>query len=71
MIFIRPTILRDAAQTALETDAKYNMIRDIQKSQQGRGIQLMPGQQRLMLPPIEEYRTPRDDEEEEQDTDGS
>ena len=66
MIFIRPTILRDATQTALETDAKYNMIRDIQKSQQGRGIRLMPGQQRLLLPPIEEYRTPPDEGEEEQ-----
>ena len=63
MIFIRPTILRDAAQTALETDAKYNTIREVQQNQQGRTIQLMPGEDRLMLPPIEEYRTPPDTEE--------
>ncbi len=70
MIFIRPTILRDAAQTALETDSKYNMIRDIQKSQQGRSIQLMPGEDRLLLPPLEEYRSPRDGSETGQNEEG-
>ena len=57
MIFIRPTIQRDAAQTALETDAKYNLIRQVQQSQQGDSVQLMPGEERPILPPIEEYRT--------------
>ena len=55
MIFIRPTILRDSAQTALETNAKYNLIRDVQKGNQGDDVQLMPNQKRPMLPPIEEY----------------
>ena len=55
MIFIRPTILRDSAQTALETNAKYNLIRDVQKGNQGEDVQLMPNQKRPMLPPIEEY----------------
>ncbi|MDH3364031.1 MAG: type II secretion system secretin GspD, partial [Gammaproteobacteria bacterium] len=59
MIFIRPTILRDARQTAFETNQKYNMIRDVQQGQQGNDIQLMPGEQRPMLPPIEEY-TPKE-----------
>ena len=55
MIFIRPTILRDAKQTAYETNQKYNMIREVQKGQQGNDIQLMPGEQRPILPPIDEY----------------
>lgn len=58
MIFIRPTILRDAMQTSIETNQKYNMIRDVQRGQQGQDIQLMPGTQRPMLPPIEEYTKP-------------
>ena len=56
MIFIRPTILRDAAATALETDQKYNMIRDIQQRNLDDGVQLMPGETRPVLPPVEEYR---------------
>lgn len=56
MIFIRPTILRDAAQTAFETNQKYNLIRGVQKGQQGDKVQLMPGEERPMLPPVEEYR---------------
>jgi general secretion pathway protein D len=54
MIFIRPTILRDAATTAIETNQKYNMIRDLQLGQQGTDIQLMPGVERTILPPYEE-----------------
>ena len=54
MIFIRPTILRDAATTTLETNQKYIMIRDAQLRNQGTDIQLMPGEQRTVLPPIEE-----------------
>ena len=54
MIFIRATILRDSTQTALETNAKYNLIRDFQQAQQDRGVQLMPNEQRPMLPPLEE-----------------
>jgi general secretion pathway protein D len=53
-IFIRPTILRDSATTAFETNQKYNMIRDIQLKEQGRNIQLMPNEERVVLPPIEE-----------------
>ncbi len=56
MVFIRPTILRDSSQTAFETNQKYNMIRQVQQGQQGNDIQLMPGQQRPILPPIEEYQ---------------
>ena len=54
MIFIRPTILRDAATTAIETNQKYNMIRDIQQ-RNDTGVQLMPNESRPILPPLEEY----------------
>ena len=63
MIFIRPTILRDSAQTAFETNQKYNMIRDIQRGTEGQDIQLMPGRQRPMLPPLEEYEEIRPEKE--------
>ena len=56
MIFIRPKILRNDAQTAFETNAKYNYIRDVQ--QQGRGgkggrVAIMPFEGRPILPPLE------------------
>jgi general secretion pathway protein D len=56
MVFIRSTILRDASQTAFETNQKYNMIRDIQQGQQGTDVKMMPGQTRPSLPPIEQYQ---------------
>jgi general secretion pathway protein D len=58
MIFIRPTILRDAATTALETNQKYNAIRQLQQRNQGTDIQLMPGEQRTVLPPLDEVSNP-------------
>jgi len=58
MIFIRPTILRDASQTAFETNQKYNLIRNVQQGQQSKGVQLMPREDRPMLPPIEDYQRP-------------
>ncbi len=56
MIFIRAKILRDESQTAMETNSKYNMIRDIIESQRGKKVQLMPGEERTTLPSIEELR---------------
>ena len=61
MIFIRSEILRDPSQTAVETNAKYNFIRDIQKGNQGNGISLMPGQSRPMLPPLSSEQIKRQD----------
>ena len=56
MIFIRAKILRDESQTAMETNSKYNMIRDIIESQRGKDVQLMPRAERTTLPSIEELR---------------
>lgn len=52
MVFIRAKILRDSSQTAMETNAKYNMIRN---EQQGGRVELMPGANRPVLQPIEVY----------------
>ena len=54
LIFIRPKILRDSAAISLETNAKYNYIRDIQKMDRSRGVPLMPGLDRPILPPLED-----------------
>ena len=56
MIFIRPTILRDSVSTAIETNQKYNLIRDVMRSDESPEIQLMPGVEKTTLPPIEELR---------------
>ncbi len=50
MVFIRPTILRDTAQSRFETNTKYNQISE---ALEGNRIKLMPGQQRPSLPPLE------------------
>jgi len=54
LVFIRPKILRDASQTALETNAKYNSIRQIQQGNRESGVALMRGAERPILPPLEE-----------------
>jgi len=66
MVFIRPTILRDATKTAFETNQKYNYIRDVQRGREGTDVQMMPGQVRPMLPPIEQYQKPKTPEEDQQ-----
>jgi len=55
MMFIRAKILRNSVQTAFETNAKYNMIREVQS--QGSSFGLLRPEQRPMLPPLESYET--------------
>jgi general secretion pathway protein D len=52
MVFIKPTILRDDAQAAFETNAKYNYVRNQQLEQDPEKVRLMPGQKKPLLPPI-------------------
>jgi general secretion pathway protein D len=54
MVFIRPKILRDSSQTAFETNAKYNFIRD---AQSGGRVDLMPLAGRPVLPPLEDTQS--------------
>ncbi len=59
LVFIRPKILRDSASAAMETNAKYNYARQIQlegRGGEGGNVAIMPGEERPVLPPIEELR---------------
>ena len=62
MVFIRPTILRDSAQAAFQTDAKYRYIRDLQLQQGERGVQLMGDAQRPTLPELPPVEAPEPEE---------
>ncbi|MEX0975803.1 MAG: type II secretion system secretin GspD [Woeseia sp.] len=59
MVFIRPKILRNSGQAAIETNQKYNHIRDLQQQnisgRFGGDVSLMPRTDRPMLPEIEPY----------------
>jgi general secretion pathway protein D len=54
MLFIRPTILRDGAAAAIETNAKYNVVRNQQLQRRNGKVTLLPGERQPLLPPIEE-----------------
>ncbi len=58
MIFIRPKILRDSVSTAIETNQKYDLIRQIQQGTQNEDPALIPGAERPVLPPLEEMPQP-------------
>ena len=67
MIFIRATIMRDSAEAFDQTNAKYNMIRDVQRGRQADAIQLMPGAERPVIPPLPAYQAPEANEVPEED----
>jgi general secretion pathway protein D len=50
MIFIKPTILRDDAQAAFETDAKYNFVRNQQLAGDPDKVRLLRNETRPVLP---------------------
>lgn len=55
MVFIRPTILHDGIQTAIETNAKYNFIREQQKkagANPGEILPLIPFNKDPIMPPL-------------------
>ncbi len=49
MFFVKPTILRDDAQAAFETNAKYNYIRDLQLTREK--DQVLPTWEAKRMPP--------------------
>jgi general secretion pathway protein D len=53
MVFIRPRILRDGVDAAIETNAKYNYIRDQQLQYNKGKVPLMPKERQPTLPPLE------------------
>lgn len=55
MVFLRPKILTDSLQATVETNQKYNLIRDAQKQQGGRElIPLLPFDKPPQLPPAQQ-----------------
>ncbi len=54
MVFIRPTILRDAEDARFLTNAKYRYIQDVQRQMSDDPIQLMRNEPRPVLPPLPE-----------------
>jgi general secretion pathway protein D len=53
MVFIRPRILRDGVDAAIETNAKYNYIRDQQLQRNDGRVPLMPSERQPTLPALE------------------
>jgi general secretion pathway protein D len=54
MVFIRPTILRDAADARFQTNAKYRYIQDLQRQLAEDPVRLMRDVDRPQLPPLPE-----------------
>ena len=52
MVFIRPRVLRTAEQAAIETNAKYNYLRDMQIERNDGKVRMMPGATQPTLPPL-------------------
>lgn len=60
MVFIRPTIIRDATSSSQLSARKYDALREMQKIEQEKGINLMPSTDTPVLPEWQE-RPIRDD----------
>jgi general secretion pathway protein D len=58
MVFIRPRILRDGTDAAIESNAKYNYIREQQTGRNGGRVPLMPNERQPTLPPLEQLVPP-------------
>jgi hypothetical protein len=52
MVFIRPRVLRTAEQAAIETNSKYNYLRDLQLNRNDGKVRMMPGASQPTLPPL-------------------
>jgi len=54
MVFIRPTILRDAESARFQTNAKYRYIQDLQRQMAEQRVGIMHSEERPTLPPLPE-----------------
>jgi general secretion pathway protein D len=52
LVFIRPSIMRDAEATENTSEAKYNEVRQDQRSLHKGHITLLPGEKQPLIPPI-------------------
>ncbi len=53
MVFIRPRVIRNAEQAAIETNAKYNYMRGLQLNRNEGKVKLMPKSQQPTLPELQ------------------
>ena len=58
MVFIRPRVLRTAEQAAIETNAKYNYLRNLQLERNDGKVKQMPGTKQPTLEPLEDPKPP-------------
>jgi len=58
MVFIRPRVIRDGVDAAIETNAKYNYVREQQLNRNKGKVTLMPGERQPALPALEDLVTP-------------
>ena len=58
MVFIRPRVLRTAEQAAIETNAKYNYLRNLQLERNDGKVKQMPGSKQPTLEPLEDPKQP-------------
>ncbi|HVN41841.1 MAG TPA: type II secretion system secretin GspD, partial [Steroidobacteraceae bacterium] len=58
MVFIRPRILRDGVDAAIETNAKYNYIRDQEHQVNDGKVPWMPSEHQPAAPPLEKLVPP-------------
>ena len=58
MVFIRPRVIRTAAQAAIETNAKYNYLRNLQLERNDGKVRQMPGTKQPTLEPLEDPKPP-------------
>ncbi|WP_435104222.1 type II secretion system secretin GspD [Arhodomonas sp. AD133] len=58
MVFLRPRIVRDEATMTRYASDKYKQMRDTQKAQRDRGVDLLPDKTAPVLPPLEKPELP-------------
>jgi general secretion pathway protein D len=59
MVFIRPRIIRDGTDAAIETNAKYNYLREQQLNRNDGKVPLMPTERQPTLPALEDLVSPQ------------
>jgi len=57
LVFIKPTVMRNAIQASYETNSKYNFVRDLQLNINGGNVTLQPNEQQPLLPELPQSNT--------------
>ena len=57
LVFIKPTVMRNAIQASYETNSKYNFVRDLQLNINGGNVSLQPNEQQPLLPELPQSNT--------------